>query len=123
MGLGLSGLGFTGPDTGGFDGAADGELFTRWLEMSTFMPLFRSHTMLQSPDQEPWSYGEPYLSINRRFIQLRYELLPYLYTAVWQMTAHGWPMVARSGGMIHTTGRSWRSTMRSCAAMRCWSRR
>ncbi|MGC9398661.1 MAG: TIM-barrel domain-containing protein [Anaerolineae bacterium] len=93
LGLGLSGLGFSGPDVGGFAGDADGELFTRWLQMATFMPFFRAHSAKVNADQEPWSYGEPYLSINRRFIHLRYELLPYLYTALWQMTTHGWPMV------------------------------
>lgn len=92
MGLGLSGLGFTGPDVGGFSGVADSELFTRWIQMAAFLPFFRAHTMAGTPDQEPWSYGEPYLSIVRRFIQLRYELLPYLYTAVWQMTTRGWPV-------------------------------
>ncbi len=97
MGVGLSGVGFTGPDVGGFSGAADGELFTRWMQMAAFMPFFRAHTMAGTPDQEPWSYGEPYLSIVRRFIQLRYELLPYLYTAVWQMMARGWPVVRPLG--------------------------
>ncbi len=93
LGLGLSGLGFSGPDVGGFAGEADGELFTRWAQLGAFMPFFRAHTMAGTPDQEPWSYGEPFLSIVRRFIQLRYELLPYLYTALWQMTTRGWPMV------------------------------
>jgi alpha-glucosidase len=91
--LGLSGIGFTGPDVGGFAGEADGELYTRWIQMAAFMPYFRAHTAKGSPDQEPWSYGEPYLSIVRRFIELRYELLPYLYTATWQMVTRGWPMV------------------------------
>ena len=93
LGLGLSGIGFTGPDIGGFIGEPDGELFTRWVQMAAFMPFFRAHTAKGYPDQEPWSYGEPYLSIIRRFIELRYELLPYLYTATWQMSTRGWPMV------------------------------
>lgn len=93
LGLGVSGLGFSGPDVGGFADAADGELFTRWIQMAAFMPFFRAHTVKGSPDQEPWSYGEPYLSIVRRFIELRYELLPYLYTAMWVMCERGWPMV------------------------------
>ncbi len=93
LGLGLSGLAFTGSDIGGFQGAADGELYTRWVQMGAFMPFFRAHTVIHTPDQEPWAYGEPYLSIVRRFIQLRYELLPYLYTATWQMATRGWPMV------------------------------
>lgn len=93
LGLGLSGIGFTGPDVGGFSGVPDGELFVRWVQMAAFMPFFRAHTAKGTPDQEPWSYGEPYLSIIRRFIELRYELLPYLYTAHWQTCTHGWPMV------------------------------
>jgi alpha-glucosidase len=93
VGLGLSGVGFTGSDIGGFAGEADGELYTRWMQMGAFMPYFRAHTIKGTPDQEPWSYGEPYLSIVRRFIELRYELLPYLYTATWQMVTRGWPMV------------------------------
>lgn len=93
LNLGLSGIAFTGSDIGGFEGFASGELFTRWLQMSVFFPFCRAHTWLHSPDQEPWSWGEPYLSINREFIRLRYRLLPYLYTALWQCTQTGLPMV------------------------------
>jgi len=91
--LGLSGIGFTGPDIGGFAGEPSAELFTRWLQMSAFFPFFRAHTYLNDPDQEPWSWGEPTLSINRRWIERRYRLLPYLYTALWQCAETGMPMV------------------------------
>lgn len=91
--LGLSGIGFTGPDTGGFMGHPSAELFTRWLQMSVFLPFFRSHTHLSDPDQEPWSWGEPALSINRGWIERRYRLLPYLYTALWRCAQTGVPMV------------------------------
>ncbi len=93
LNLGLSGIAFTGSDIGGFEGFATGELFTRWLQMSVFFPFCRAHTYIASPDQEPWSWGEPYLSINREFIRLRYGLLPYLYTALWQCTRTGLPIV------------------------------
>ena len=93
LNLGLSGIAFTGSDIGGFEGFATGELFTRWLQMSVFFPFCRAHTYLFSPDQEPWSWGEPYLSINREFIRLRYRLLPYLYTALYQCTQTGAPIV------------------------------
>jgi alpha-glucosidase len=92
LGLGLSGIPFTGPDIGGFRGFASGELFTRWLQMGVFLPLFRAHTHWDSPDQEPWSWGEPFLSINRETIRLRYRLLPYIYTALWQSSQTGMPM-------------------------------
>lgn len=93
LNLGLSGVAFTGSDIGGFEGFATGELFTRWLQMSIFFPFCRAHTYFASPDQEPWSWGEPYLSINREAIRLRYRLLPYLYTALWQCTQTGLPIV------------------------------
>jgi alpha-glucosidase len=92
MNLGLSGLAFTGADIGGFNGAPSAELFTRWLQMSVFLPFFRSHTHLNDPDQEPWSWGEPHLSINRSWIEHRYRLLPYLYTAFWQCAQSGLPI-------------------------------
>jgi alpha-glucosidase len=93
MNLGLCGLAHTGPDIGGFSRFATGELFTRWLQMGVFLPFLRSHTFVHSPDQEPWSWGEPYLSINRSYIELRYRLLPYLYTAFWQCAQTGLPIV------------------------------
>ena len=93
MGLGLSGLAFTGPDIGGFEASADAELLVRWTQMGTFLPFFRNHTVLGSADQEPWAYGEPYLTMNRKAIELRYRLLPYFYTATWQCAQTGHPIV------------------------------
>ena len=93
LGLGLSGLAFTGPDVGGFQGSADAELLVRWTQMGAFLPFFRNHTVLASADQEPWAYGEPYLTMNRKAIELRYRLLPYLYTATWQCAQTGHPIV------------------------------
>jgi len=61
--------------------------------MGTFLPFFRNHTVLGSADQEPWAYGEPYLTMNRKAIELRYRLLPYLYTATWQCAQTGHPIV------------------------------
>nr|MBC7245132.1 DUF4968 domain-containing protein [Chloroflexota bacterium] len=92
MGLGLSGLAFTGADVGGFSGGADAELLVRWMQMGTFLPFFRNHASLWSRAQEPWTYGEPYLSLNRSAIELRYRLLPYLYTATWQCAQSGLPI-------------------------------
>jgi alpha-glucosidase len=100
MGLGLSGLGFTGADVGGFDRGADGELLVRWAQMGAFLPFFRNHTSIWSRDQEPWVYGEPYLSISRAAIEWRYRLLPYLYTATWQCAQSGIP-VARPLALAH----------------------
>ncbi len=93
IGLGMSGISFTGPDVGGFLGAPSAELYTRWLQMAAFFPFFRTHTAIGTPDQEPWSFGQPYLDINRETIRLRYRLLPYLYTLAWESHTRGWPVV------------------------------
>ena len=94
IGLGLSGLAFAGADVGGFSGDADAELLTRWTQLGVFLPLFRNHTAMLTRDQEPWAHGEPYVSANRAAIQLRYQLLPYLYTATWQCSQSGRPITA-----------------------------
>ena len=93
LNMGLSGQAFTGPDVAGFSGEASGEILARWTEMGAFLPLFRNHSALGTPSQEPYVYGEPYESICRRYIELRYRLLPYLYTAAWQAAENGLPIV------------------------------
>jgi len=91
LGLGLSGFPFVGCDIGGFVGAPSGELYTRWLQAGVFFPFMRSHTTLDSPDKEPWSFGYRYETINKRSIELRYELLPYIYNAMEQASETGLP--------------------------------
>ena len=93
IGLGLSGIPFTGPDIGGFQGAPTPELYTRWLQAGVFFPFYRTHTCIGTPDQEPWAFGEPYTRINRETIRLRYRLLAYIYTTAWQAATRGWPPV------------------------------
>ncbi len=92
LNLGLSGIPFTGPDIGGFAGKPSPELFARWMQLGAFIPFFRNHTMKGSPDQEPWSFGREIESICRKYLELRYRLLPYLYTAVWQAHEKGIPI-------------------------------
>jgi len=93
LNLGLSGIPFTGPDTGGFTGGPTPELFARWMQVSAFLPFYRVHSMIKSPDQEPWAFGPEVEAICRKYLELRYRLLPYLYTAVWQATRTGIPIV------------------------------
>jgi alpha-glucosidase len=91
MGMGLSGLSFVGSDIGGFARAPTAELVTRWMQAGVFYPFMRMHTEIGSPDQEPWSYGRPYEAINRRAIELRYELLPQVYNAMHDASETGVP--------------------------------
>lgn len=91
MGLGLSGFSFVGADIGGFAGYPSGELFTRWLQAAVFSPFMRAHTEQSTPDQDPWSFGERYEAVNRRAIELRYELLPQIYTVMEEASRTGVP--------------------------------
>lgn len=94
--LNMSGLSFAGSDVGGFIGNPDGELYVRWLQMACFHPFCRTHSAGNDPGaepQEPWSYGTKYEFIAKKFISLRYQLLPYLYTAFWQNSQYGTPVL------------------------------
>jgi alpha-glucosidase len=89
--MGLSGLSFVGSDIGGFAKTPSAELFTRWLQLGVFYPFMRAHTEIGSPDQEPWSYGVAHEAINRRAIELRYELLPHIYNVMRESSESGLP--------------------------------
>jgi alpha-glucosidase len=89
--MGLSGFTFLGADIGGFADAPTPELFTRWLQMGVFYPFMRVHTTFGTPDQEPWSFGVRYEELNRRAIELRYELLPQIYNVMEEASRTGIP--------------------------------
>jgi alpha-glucosidase len=91
--LSLSGYSFVGTDIGGFSGRSEGELFVRWLQMGVFHPFCRVHSSGDENEQEPWSFGEPYTAIAKKFIELRYRILPYLYTLFEDHTRTGAPML------------------------------
>ena len=91
LGFGLSGFSFVGADIGGFDGAPSGELYSRWLQVGVFYPFMRSHSTWGSPDKEPWSFDYHHEIINQHAIELRYELLPYIYHAMQRASQTGVP--------------------------------
>ncbi|NEQ25191.1 MAG: glycoside hydrolase family 31 protein, partial [Microcoleus sp. SIO2G3] len=93
VGLGLSGIPYSGPDIGGFQGNPSAELYLRWFQMSSFLTFCRTHSANNVEHRNPWTYGEPTLSVIRQFLQLRYRLLPYLYTLAWEASRKGYPPV------------------------------
>ena len=92
LGMGQGGVGYMHSDAGGFcAGDIDPELYTRWLQMASLCPVLRPHGEGVPP--EPYFYPDPYKNAVREAVQLRYELLPYLYTLAWQNTTTGAPLV------------------------------
>ena len=92
LGLGISGVPFAGADIGGFAGAPSAELFSRFLQASTFFPFYRTHSEFSAPAREPWAFGPVHTAANREMIRLRYRLLPHLYTAFYQHARDGRPV-------------------------------
>ncbi len=93
LSLGVSGYAFVGVDIGGFNGSPPADLLTRWIELGVFTPFYRNHTMKGSADQEPWVHGPEHEAIRRRYIELRYQLLPYIYTSFEESTNTGIPLM------------------------------
>ena len=93
LSLGISGYALVGDDIGGFDRSPTPELLTRWLALGVFNPIYRDHTNKGSLDQEPWVHGSEHEAIRKRYIELRYQLMPYIYTAAEEATRTGMPMM------------------------------
>jgi alpha-glucosidase len=91
--LGLSGFAFSGADVGGFAGTPSPQLLTKWFEVGAFQPIDRDHTEKGTGDQEPWVGGPMMEDIRRRFLETRYQLMPYLYTLAEDASHTGLPLV------------------------------
>lgn len=90
--LGVSGVAFAGADVSGFTSDATPELYARWMSMAAFSPFYRSHKSFGLRDSEPWSYGEDIEDIVRKYVQLRYRMLPYLYSCFYTAAQTGMPV-------------------------------
>ena len=91
LSAGLSGLVHYGCDIGGFHGPRpSAELLVRWIQQGIFQPRFSIHSANNDNTVTlPWMYGEPYTSIIRDAIKLRYAFVPYLYSLAYQARTRG----------------------------------
>ena len=109
LSLGVSGMPFVGADVGGFVGEPSGELLARWTQLGALTPLFRNHSAIDTPRQEPWLFGDEVERVCREAIELRYRLLPALYTALWQAAERGTPIL-RPLPLVHPDDETVRRT-------------
>lgn len=93
LNLGMSGVSFTGSDAGGFRGTPSAELYTRWMQVASMTPFFRTHSARTAPERNPWTYGSPTTDRIREAVERRYCLLPYLYTTTEQCCTDGTPFM------------------------------
>jgi hypothetical protein len=112
---GLSGIPYWGTDIGGFVPTEEltGELYVRWFQFAAFNPLFRSHGRNWKL-RLPWgwnlgSFGVPEVDnynpdpkelnnpaiepICKKYLELRYQMMPYLYSAVKETCETGLPII------------------------------
>ena len=91
--LGLSGMPYVGTDIGGFGADATKELMCRWIELGSLSPFCRNHCAISSRVQEPWTFDAETIEIYRKYLKLRYALLPYLYDLFKQEEETGLPLM------------------------------
>ncbi|GAA3125354.1 glycoside hydrolase family 31 protein [Streptomyces rectiviolaceus] len=93
LGLGLCGVPYSGPDVGGFDGSPSPELYLRWFQLGSYLPLFRTHAALRAGRREPWEFGPDVLEHARVALVERRRLLPYFVTLAHLARRTGTPYV------------------------------
>ena len=94
MGMGLSGCANMGCDIGGFTGGApEGEMLLRWIQSGIFQPRFTINSAnTDNTVTQPWMYAE-HLPYVREAYALRYRMLPYLYSLMYEASASGMPVM------------------------------
>jgi alpha-glucosidase (family GH31 glycosyl hydrolase) len=90
--MGMNGLAYIHSDAGGFaQGLKDDELYTRWLQFAVFTPILRPHG--SGIPSEPVYWNEKTQDIVRKYMKLRYAMLPYNYTLAYQNASTGSPLM------------------------------
>jgi alpha-D-xyloside xylohydrolase len=96
--LSVSGIPYWTTDIGGFvvanpDDPGYRELYIRWFQFGTFCPIFRAHGTRTTNQNEIWSYGPDAQKILTAYDQLRYRLMPYIYSLAWKTTSEGYTIM------------------------------
>ncbi len=92
--MSMLGLAYTHSDLGGFAGGEkfDSELYIRWLQYGVFQPIYRPHAQ-EEIAPEPVFHDTLTQDIVRQYIRLRYALLPYNYSLMYQNSLTGMPLM------------------------------
>jgi len=90
LSFGMSGFPFYSHDIGGFSGLPSLELYVRWAQLGLFSSHARCHG---EPPREPWEYGDEAERIFRQYTELRYRLIPYIYSEAVECGRASLPLV------------------------------
>ncbi|CAR30293.1 glucan 1,3-alpha-glucosidase ROT2 [Lachancea thermotolerans CBS 6340] len=89
----VAGFPFIGADIAGFSGNPTTELLARWYQAGMWYPFFRGHAHIDAARREPYLFEEPLKSIVKDAILLRYSLMPTFYTAFYESSTKGSPIM------------------------------
>uniref|UniRef100_UPI00358F0BC8 sucrase-isomaltase, intestinal-like n=1 Tax=Myxine glutinosa TaxID=7769 RepID=UPI00358F0BC8 len=89
MEFSLFGISYTGSDICGFFSDSEYELCLRWMQLGSFYPFSRNHNTINTKRQDPVAWNDTFTNISRQVLQVRYSLLPYLYTIMFEASSIG----------------------------------
>ena len=90
LSLSLAGFSFWANDLGGYFDTPSPELYTRWTQLAFFCSHVRSHG---GTPREPWEFGDEALANFRKYVNLRYSLLPYILEEAEFAAENGLPFI------------------------------
>jgi alpha-glucosidase len=89
----LSGMYYGSCDIGGFQGTPSKEMLVRWFQAGVFFPIMRSHSNIGTTARFPFLWGEDGEAAMRKALNLRYQLLPYIYSLGHEAYTTGAPVM------------------------------
>jgi lysosomal alpha-glucosidase len=95
--MNMFGIPLVGPNLGGLRGDITSELYVRWFQAASLLPLLRSHSREDAKFPTPIDFDESTTNVLRSTLLRRYRYLPYMYTLFYQAHAYGSPVVQPVG--------------------------
>ncbi|XP_061049452.1 sucrase-isomaltase, intestinal [Eubalaena glacialis] len=89
MEFSLFGMSYTGADICGFFNNSEYQLCARWMQLGAFYPNARNHNTAFTRRQDPASWNATFSEMSKNILNIRYTLLPYFYTQMHEIHAHG----------------------------------